>query len=326
MADNDIRHTAEIFKTILPFVDVRTKTTIDLLIKFYELIGALQNFRRNSNIASPSSSNEHQNMDLEAMFTKLKPVCNDREKSFVDQMLSIFQAKRTMEMYNNYMSMMKSMQGEDGDSQTEGGFGGLDFAKNLAGFDFSSFFGGNSKTEASDGSENGFSFGSGSGIDLSSIFGTGSAIPKSSNSNIEDTDNLEDPEDSEDNDSSLDAFKAALEEALAAASVNSNEDVSQEAPVDSSTATSTDNSSDSYNNSNEHSKDNPSENSKDSPSQNSKDSTHDNSKDSPSENSNMLHMLKNMIPPDQINTFENLRMLFNTMSYDDNSKADHKKE
>jgi hypothetical protein len=51
----------------------------------------------------------------------------------------------------------------------------------------------------------------------------------------------------------------------------------------------------------------------------------DSSQDKGSEgNSGMLDMLKNMIPPDQMSTFENLRMLFNTMSYDDSSKSDQK--
>lgn len=40
-------------------------------------------------------------------------------------------------------------------------------------------------------------------------------------------------------------------------------------------------------------------------------------------NSNMFDMLKNMIPPEQMSTFENLSMLFNMMSYDDNNKSNH---
>jgi hypothetical protein len=37
---------------------------------------------------------------------------------------------------------------------------------------------------------------------------------------------------------------------------------------------------------------------------------------------NMINALKTMIPPEQMSTFENLRMLFNAMSYD-NNKSDH---
>lgn len=41
-------------------------------------------------------------------------------------------------------------------------------------------------------------------------------------------------------------------------------------------------------------------------------------------NNMMFEMLKTMVPPEQISTFENLSMLLNTMSYDSNSKPDNK--
>lgn len=43
-------------------------------------------------------------------------------------------------------------------------------------------------------------------------------------------------------------------------------------------------------------------------------------------NNKMFDMLKAMVPPEQMSTFENLSMLFNTMSYDNNSKQDDSKE
>lgn len=43
-------------------------------------------------------------------------------------------------------------------------------------------------------------------------------------------------------------------------------------------------------------------------------------------NSAMFDMLKTMVPPDQMSTFENLSMLLNTMSYDNNNKQDDNKE
>lgn len=324
MADNDMTHTAEIFKTVLPFVDARTKTTMDLLVKFYELMGALRSFRRNRLIVS-SNSNESQKVDLETILTKVKPVCNDRERSFVDQMLSIFQAKRMMEMYNSYMSMMKSMQ-EDGESEG-GGFGAENFAMNLAGFDLSSIFGGSSKPEAS-GFDNGFSFGPGSGIDLNSIFGTGPAFPNSS-SDTKSTPDLKSASDSystsnsDSKDSAAEAFKTALEEALAASG-----EPSSDSSKDLYANTSTDTTDGDFDDSDRAPKVDASKDitnsSKPNVDSSTSDSTHNdgNSED----NGNMLNMLKTMIPPDQMNTFENLRMLFNTMSYDDSRKADQKKE
>jgi hypothetical protein len=43
-------------------------------------------------------------------------------------------------------------------------------------------------------------------------------------------------------------------------------------------------------------------------------------------NNAMFEMLKTMVPPEQMSTFENLSMLLNTMSYDNNSKQDDNKE
>lgn len=43
-------------------------------------------------------------------------------------------------------------------------------------------------------------------------------------------------------------------------------------------------------------------------------------------NNKMFDMLKAMVPPEQMSTFENLSMLLNTMSYDNNSKQDENKE
>jgi hypothetical protein len=43
-------------------------------------------------------------------------------------------------------------------------------------------------------------------------------------------------------------------------------------------------------------------------------------------NEKMMNMLKAMVPPEQMSTFENLSMLLNTMSYDNNSKTELNKE
>lgn len=50
------------------------------------------------------------------------------------------------------------------------------------------------------------------------------------------------------------------------------------------------------------------------------------SKNSGFGNDAMFDMLKTMVPPEQQSTFDNLRMLFGTMSYDNNSKPDDHKE
>ena len=55
------------------------------------------------------------------------------------------------------------------------------------------------------------------------------------------------------------------------------------------------------------------------------DHTHSNQNNTTNDNP-MFDMLKTMIPPEQQSTFENIRMLLSTMSYDNNSKSDDSKE
>lgn len=53
------------------------------------------------------------------------------------------------------------------------------------------------------------------------------------------------------------------------------------------------------------------------------DASSDDTESNTSNSNNMFDMLKGMIPPEQMSTFENLSMLFNMMSYDDNNKSNN---
>ena len=66
MADNGLLHTAELLKTALPYVDVRSRLTLDLLLKLFELLVCLRNFRTN-NIAACSYDNTEK-ADMESFY------------------------------------------------------------------------------------------------------------------------------------------------------------------------------------------------------------------------------------------------------------------
>jgi hypothetical protein len=209
MADNDFIHLAAIMEAALPHVDTRTKTTMDLMSKLVSLMGCFQNLKK-TNLAACGFVNEK--IDVEKLLTAIRPVCIARELAIVDQILSMFQAKRMFEMYKTYMEAMKAMQGFEG--SPFGDFTGNEeenHSENSPGFDFSSFL-------------NGFS------------------------------NNLE------------------------GGSASENKEADHQ---DTSEAT-----------------------------------------EDTSGKNNMLDMLKAMVPPEQMSTFENLSMLFNSMSYD-NSNPDH---
>ncbi len=226
MADTDILYTAEILKAALPYVDVRTKTTMDLLVKLYELQYCFRRLRTNSLV---SCDYEEQKVDMESMLKSIRPICKDPEKAMVDQFLNFFNAKRMYEMYNSYMSAMKTMQEFGGFSSGADGEASDNFMNNFSGFDFSSIFGNNSG-------------------------------------------------------STSDSEKAS--DSAAASEYHDNEDFSNQRDREGQR---TDDTEGGQNNGG---------------------------------NNQMYDMLKNMIPPEQMSTFDNLRMLFNTMSYDDSKKTD----
>ncbi len=235
MADNDMLHTAEILKAALPYVDVRTKTTMDLLVRLYELIGCYHSLRYNG-LAACGYETE-QKADFEGLLNKVRPVCNDRERSFIDRILGFFNAKRMYEMYNQYMEAMKTMQ------------------------EFGGFSAGNPDGEAADNTMNSFS-----GFDFASMFGSG----KADSGDNHDTDN-----DMPSSDDDSEFFTGQAENPDPSDHEAGSEEEDSDPPPRSNAG-----------------------------------------------NDQMLDMLKNMVPPEQMSTFENLRMLFNTMSYDGNRKSD----
>lgn len=259
MAEDGLLHTAEILKSVLPYVDVRSKLTLDLLVKLYELIICLRNYRSND-ITACGFEKENEKVDMETLLNNIRPKCNDNERSFVDKMLNIFQAKRMFEMYNTYMEAMKVMQGfegfgggDDGESGTDGVDSGS-FMNNFKDFDFSSIL------EESNFNAEAFS-------DIFKEMASGSTDQDEYNSSYKDNTYFDesDPEETVDYNYNSTPGNDIVDE--------TNEE-----------------------------------------------SISDNS------NSSMFDSLKAMIPSEQMGTFENLRMLFDSMSYDDNNKSDENKE
>ena len=246
MAEDDLLHTAEILKTALPYVDIKSRLTLELLVKLYELIICMRNFT-NKDIAACGFENEK--ADMETLLNSIKPKCNKDEQAFVDKMLNVFQAKRMFEMYNTYMETMNTMQGFEGfgGGDVDGDNGGdasADFMNSFKDFDFSSILG--------------------EGFDTESFLNSYRTMSSGSN---DENENLVDNE----------------------ANDNSN-DVEDEYAADYNSVSSKDiiNEDDDY--------------------------------------SSMFEELKTMITPDQMQTFENLRMIFGSASYDDSNKDNVNKE
>ena len=292
MADDGLLHTTELLKTALPYVDVRSKLTLDLLLKSFELMVSLRNFRSN-NIAA-CGFDEKEKADMEDLLNKIRPKCNDYEAGFVDKLLSVFKAKKMFEMYNSYMEVMNTMQG----FQDFQGFGkgGMDsdtvsnFMNSFSGFDFSgmdlsAIFGGVNK----DADNNESAFDSSSDITKDDIGSDSEDISDREDitccGDIIDSENISDSGDIIDSENISDNGDISEYQDISdCENILSNEE-------NLSSAESNDNNSDDY------------------------------------DHSQMFESLKSLITPDQMGAFENLRMLFGSPSYDDNSnKSDENKE
>ncbi len=249
MAEDDLLHTAELLKTALPYVDMKSRLTLELLVKLYELTICMRNFT-NNDVSACGFENEK--ADMESLLNSIRPKCNENEQAFVDKMLNVFQAKKMFEMYNNYMEAMKAMEGFEGfngfgsansDSKTDGN-SSASFMNSLKDFDFSSIFGDD--------------------FDSKSFVDSYNSTASTDTDNEEQYADYEDHEYPNENDS----------ETINDYTRSSDNSIAYE------------------------------------------------SKDEDS----MFEELKTMIPPEQMQTFENLRMLFGSASYDDSNKSNENKE
>jgi hypothetical protein len=245
MADQDMFHTVEIVKAALPYIDTRSKVMAEFFVKVIDLMGSLKSISNPNNLAACGF--EVNKLDLEGLLNGIRPVCNNRERVFVDQILNFFSMKKMFEMYNNMMSAMKAMQGFDG-------------------FPF-----GDSDT----GDDTDTVKGNFSGMNFESIFKNFGGNPFSGDSN-----SYTDPVDS-----TSDTIYDHSENSVRPDDTNSDFDTEQRIPNE-----------------------------------------NNGSNTSGKMNDKMFDMLKAMVPPEQLSTFENLSMLLNTMSYDNNSRPDDSKE
>jgi hypothetical protein len=87
---------------------------------------------------------EDQKINVEGLLTAVRPLCIGRELAIVDQILSMFNAKKMYDTYKKYMDMMKDMNGFTGSpfGDFTAGSSPDNPSDNPAGFDFSSFFNG----------------------------------------------------------------------------------------------------------------------------------------------------------------------------------------
>jgi len=119
MADNDLNHTADIMKAAIPYVDVRTKTTMNLFVKFMEFQGTYKNFNSRTGLAACGFDDEK--MDMESLLSGIRPSCNKKEQEFIDTILNFL---NTRKVFNTYKDLMAATKAAEGSNDGTSGFGG----------------------------------------------------------------------------------------------------------------------------------------------------------------------------------------------------------
>lgn len=317
MANINYSNTVDILKAASPHVDVATKSSLELIAKLFDLMGTIQSINRPSNVAALGLNN--QTFHFENLISSIRPFCSEKERSFMDRILNIFNIRKTLDMYQQYSDIFKTMPGFSGFNFNQGANDNSaddsdDEEKEP--FDIEAFL----KQFQADNSDNDsldhpshFEFdytGEDMAFDDDGTYDPNEIhIPPSNNENLHSNfsnDNFS-SRTSSDN-SSNDEVPDYLQDFMDQLNKIQHKDEKPEDIIQKSTSTN----SGQGNNTTASFNDNANRNSNQSNNAN-------------TNNATMMNMVKNMVPPDQMGAFQNLSMLFNTMSYTDsnNKKKDN---
>lgn len=341
MADQDYNHTAELIKAAIPYVDSNWKGPAELIAKLLDLLGSFKSIGNNGTLSASSFRDfKIDKIDIEGLLKGIRPICNNKEQEIVDRILNIFNMKRMFEMYNNMMSAMKTMQdfggfnfdgsgsGNDSDNVTSN-FTGSNFDSIFQ--SFSNAFSSNNTSGASDNNQNfaddnqntsDNNQNSSESNQTTSDFNQNSSESKQTTSDFNQNSSVFNQnawgfnQSSSEFNQTIPDFNQRSSESNQTTS-DSNNFTSFYNPFETSGSNNTERAKVAETNENNAFESVDSKNSMNTP-------VKAESNQNPM-NNKMFDMLKAMVPPEQMSTFENLSMLLGSMSYD-NNKPDEKKE
>lgn len=118
MADFDYMHIAAIMNAAMPYVNIKSRTPMNLIATLFAFMESMQSFRQPPDLTA--CGYDDQQMNMEGLLNAIRPHCNEKEQPIVDQILGALNAKRMFDLYNTYMDLTKSMGGfETGDAADE---------------------------------------------------------------------------------------------------------------------------------------------------------------------------------------------------------------
>lgn len=101
----------QILKVLLPYFDGNSRKNLAIMIKFMELRYTMEYFTRHTTLLDAASCDDPNGSvrqpDIVEIFEQIKNFCTPSERAMFDQLANI---KRSMEMYEEMMSMMQLFQ------------------------------------------------------------------------------------------------------------------------------------------------------------------------------------------------------------------------
>lgn len=94
-----IKHTLNLMNAALPFVDTKTKISMEVAIRTGELMESIQNTQNVNELSACDMQEE--NVDMESLLLGIQSACNSSEKEFVNILLNFMKAQN---LYHTYQT------------------------------------------------------------------------------------------------------------------------------------------------------------------------------------------------------------------------------
>lgn len=137
--DANITHTLDIIRAAFPYLDSHTQISMDLILKFVDLIDTFKAFTQQKTVSAFSIQNN--SIDMEGLLTSIRNVCYKKEREIIDMILNFIKMKNMFDVYSSLSQMMGSP--SDGTSNSQN-----DILSNLMSmFSMDMFGGGNTQSD-----------------------------------------------------------------------------------------------------------------------------------------------------------------------------------
>lgn len=119
--ESPTRHTLSLLQAALPYVDMKAKHSIGLMVKATELLDSIQ--YQPAELSAVSLNEETGGMDMEGMLNSLKGHCSHQERDFIDMIMNLTRAQKFYNIYKNVA--VTTQENRDGNSNPYAGLFGF---------------------------------------------------------------------------------------------------------------------------------------------------------------------------------------------------------